>query len=163
MHNIGNIEDAETILHWVRSSEYSYGLSSVVAEELAPEGWEYLGRGSFRSVWLSPEGVAYKVEHSDCYGCQSVIEVDNLTYAWSRQVPDGCRLPRFHGYRIGHEMVVAVERVSGKTLYETEAPGTERLYDLMHRLEKLFSLSDMHDENVMVDEDGILVLVDLGN
>jgi len=163
MHSIGNDHDAHTILYWVRSHPKEYGRPSCVTRGEAPEGWEYVGRGSFRSVWRSPEGVAYKVGHyEDDY--QSSEEVHKLTEAWEVGAPEGCRLPKFTPYYPDDDIVVAVELIKGETLYEYgESSGPfGDYYDLLNDIEDRFRLSDMHDENVMVDEDGYLVPVDFG-
>lgn len=163
MHGIGNEQDARTIVEWLRSDRSDYGLPSRAAQGKAPEGWEYLGRGSFRSVWRSPEGVAYKVNHST-YDAQSVRELENLRRAWLKKTPKGCRIPRFEEYRVGKEVVVAMEVIKGVTLYAKYGyPGyLEHKREEYHSISNVYRLSDMHEENVMEDEDGLLVPVDFG-
>jgi len=163
MHSIGNERDAQTILRWVRSHPAQYGLPACVLHGIAPEGWEYVGRGSFRSVWRSPEGVAYKVEHRE-EAYQSAEEIYNLDRAWKREVPKGCRLPRFSAYHPDEDIVVAVELISGETLHDHGEYGGPfgDYYDLLAQLEDKLGLQDLHDENAMVDENGYLVPVDLG-
>lgn len=162
MHGIGNEHDAQTILFWVRSHDAKYGYPSCVNHEEAPLGWTYLGSGSFRSVWLSPEGVAYKVNHKSHYDYQSSDEIENLERFWKSGTLPGCRLPKFSSFTVDREPVIAVERVHGVTLHEYEGVDRDRFYDLMHDVTQELRLRDMHDENVMVDRDGTLVLVDLG-
>lgn len=173
MHNIGSFEEAQEIFRWVRSFELDYGRPKCVQDGHAPEGWKYLGRGSFRSVWLSPSGVAYKVEHSGRCGTQSSDELCSLRRAWEREPMEGCRLPQFHGYEVEYEPVVAIEAIDGCTLYkyaygegDHQGPGYDRaeeLYRLMRRVENYYKLWDMHDENIMVDETGTLVPVDFAD
>lgn len=164
MHSIGNERDARTILEWVIPHREKYDAPRCAYSESAPEGWEFLGKGSFRSVWLSPEGVAYKVDHqTDRWSDQSSQELVNLTRAWLRErTIEGCRLPKFHGYEFGGEVVVAIEAIKGSRLYDYDGPGRDQLYDLLSDIEDAYRLTDMHDENVMVDEDGYLVPVDFG-
>lgn len=164
MYNIGNYQDARFILEWVRKSPFDeYDMRPTVVEEsLAPEGWKFLGRGSFRSVWESPDGVAYKVQHQTGYSSQQTDEVENLKLAWSRRPPEGCRLPKFNSFEVNDELVVVMELVRGVTLFEYCSGERSALYDLMHEVERAYRLLDVHDENVMVDEDGILVPVDFG-
>lgn len=161
MHSIGNADDALTILRWVRDAPKRYGRP----EGDGPEGWEHLGSGSFRSVWLSPEGVAYKVNHST-YDSQMADEITNLQEAWRRRgdLPEGCRLPSFQDYQVGGEYVIAVERIDGETLGDTDMgdPEKDEMYRLLNRIENLFKLWDMHGDNAMVDQDGMLVVVDFG-
>lgn len=165
MHSIGNFHDAQTILHWVRSHPSRYGRPTCVTEESAPEGWSYLGRGSFRSVWLSPEGVAYKVGHEGYRENQCSDEIANLRSAWAdpRSVPDGCRLPRFEGFDVDGDLVVAIEKISGMVLDEYHGEEQSKYYKLMRTVEKVFRLWDMHSENCMVEDGtGYLVPVDFG-
>lgn len=164
MHAIGNEHDALTILHWVREHSREYGMPWCVEHREAPLGWEFLGHGSFRSVWLSPEGVAYKVTHDD-YDYQSTEEVSKLKIAWERGPVEGCRLPQFAAFYPNGEIVVAQERVVGCTLYEyggRKSPSGLDYYDILSEIEDAYRLDDMHDENAIVDEDGYLVPVDFG-
>ena len=161
MHNIGNFHDAQTILHWVRSHEREYGIPLCALDAAAPLGWEYLGRGSFRSVWRSPEGVAYKVGHSSGYN-QCGEEISNLGYAWREGAIDGVRLPRFDSFEVEGETVVAIEVIDGQTLDRYRGRERSRLWSLMRKIETTYQLWDMHDQNCMVDLDGYLVPVDFG-
>lgn len=162
MHSIGNEHDAQTIYYWVRGHENRYGKPSCVEQESAPYGWEFVGSGSFRSVWLSPEGVVYKVEHGYEYDYQSEEEINNLKRVWERGAPQGCRLPKFDKYIVDDRFVVAMELIKGVLLYEYGGPEREELYGILSDVENDLSLNDMHDENALVDEDGYLVPVDFG-
>lgn len=173
MHSIGNARDAGVILAWVRSHRSSrYGKPDCVDSESAPEGWDFVGTGSFRSVWRSPEGVAYKVNHSGDYDSQSGDEVMHLEFAWNRQdeVPEGCRLPKFDEFRVDEEIVVAIEHIIGVTLYEYSYrgmdgvhPNRDTLYDRLYECENTYGLGDLHDENVIIESStGMLVPVDFG-
>lgn len=165
MHDIGNYHDAQTILHWVRGHGQEYGTPSCIEHKEAPLGWKFIASGSARSVWRSPEGVAYKVVHDARWGSQNTSEVDHLKEAWSRKVPEGCRLPKFSSFDVGDELVVVMEAVNGPRLYDyvTEYGNSEDdYYDRMNLCETRFGLIDMHDENVVIDEDGLLVPVDFG-
>ena len=93
---------------------------------------------------------------------QQTDEVENLKLAWSRRPPEGCRLPKFNSFEVNDELVVVMELVRGVTLFEYCSGERSALYDLMHDIERAYRLLDVHDENVMVDEDGILVPVDFG-
>ena len=167
MHSIGNEHDAQTIAYWVRSYPGEYGRPKCITRGEAPEGWQLLGWGSFRSVWLSPEGVAYKVSHDPDYRYQSDEEIYKLGEAWRRGPLEGCRLPQFERYVVGgDDLVVAIERVRGVTLYEyggRESPLGLDYYDLLSDIEDAYHLSDMHHKNALVDEDGYLVPVDFGD
>lgn len=162
MHGIGNEWEAEHIYLWVSRDRRKYARPRCAEQELAPEGWEYVASGSFRSVWRSPTGVAYKVEHNRSeYSHQSAEEIENLKKAWEKGAPEGCRLPKFDEFRVDGEVIVAVEYIDGPTLHEYEGPEDD-LYERLDQCEFRFALSDLHDENVVVDADGLLVPVDLG-
>ena len=165
MHGIGNEQDAQKILSWVRSYPTRYSRPECVNNEEAPDGWEFLGSGSFRSVWLSPEGVAYKVNHRDDYDEQGEGEVSNLREAWKRQPPEGCRLPEFNHFLIGGEVIVAIEAIDGVTVEEHlrgEREPDRSMHKLMRDCESMYKLCDVHTENAMIDSNGFLVVVDWG-
>lgn len=161
MHDIGSGEEARQILKWVRSFEKDEGVPECVWEERAPEGWEFLGKGSYRSVWRSPTGAAYKVNHNE-WDDQGGAEIDSLIEAWKREPLEGCRIPRFNAYEWGDDIVVIMEVIHGSTLCEYWGDNRRDLWDLMREAEKYYRLYDMHDENVMVDAAGQLVVVDFG-
>lgn len=168
MHNIGNEEDARTILDWVRSSQKRrFSWPKCVDTKEGPDGWTFLGRGSFRSVWLSPEGVVYKVNHEDDWDEQSADEVDTLSRVWDVGPLEGCRLPKFNWFQLDEEIVVVMEWVKGWTLWEynsreNDCDKRSEYTSLMRRIAVEYAVGDMHDENVMVDKDGYLVPVDFG-
>lgn len=166
MQRIGNISDARLISVWVNEGEREYGRSKRVWDGEAPEGWEYLDSGSFRSVWRSPDGIVYKVQHNPQSRTDNQDELDNLAFAHSKGAPEGARLPRAWGWNFDdHAVVIAMEWIRGVRLgdyrYESDEEY-DRLYDLMNRCESRFHLLDLHDENVIVDENGYLVPVDFG-
>lgn len=153
MESIGKEEEAETILTHVREIGLEY---------LIPEGWERLGTGSYRSVWLSPSGVAYKVAHQRSYNTHQEVEVDALRRISGMEPPEGCRLPEFGVFRFEDETVVAMEAIKGVTLYDYRGDDRDRFWELLDDIRRAFKVCDMHDENAMVDQDGILVPVDFG-
>ena len=163
MHGIGNFHDAQTILHWVRAhgSSDRWNKPVCVLDKSAPQGWEFVGTGSDRSVWRSPEGVGYKVQHND-YG-QCAGEIVKLKEVWSEGPIDGIRLPQFESYEVGDELVVAIELIDGLTLGKYRGPDEDDFYNLMHKVERKYHLWDMHEENCMVEiSTGKLVPVDFG-
>lgn len=165
MHDIGNRHDAEVILKWIRSHRDGHDRPTCVDSKKAPEGWEFIATGSARSVWRSPEGIAYKVVHDANWDCQNDSEIDHLEEAWGKEVPEGCRLPKFNGFDVNDELVVAMEAINGPRLVDyVYKLKNERgdYYDRMSLCETRFGLYDLHDENVVIDEDGLLVPVDFG-
>jgi hypothetical protein len=163
MHGIGNFHDAQTILYWVQAhrSSVAWKRPSCVYDRIAPEGWELVGSGTDRSVWRSPEGVGYKVQHSDVGQC--VGEIEKLKEVWHEELLDGVRLPQFESYEVEDETVVAIELIDGLTLGNYRGPNVTGFYDLMHKVEREYSLYDMHEDNCIVElSTGKLVPVDFG-
>lgn len=175
---LGNSQDARLIYSWVHESKkdpYAMGRGS----QGAPEGWKFLGYGSFRSAWLSPDGVVYKVEHYyPTYGGPDFTSDNSKEYRnwllWRKcELPARVRLPEVTLYENGGKPVIAMECVRGDVLrkwrgvdiYNPNSWSTAfKFYQkLMHAAEDaLDGMSDMHDENCMVDDEtGELVIVDL--
>lgn len=173
MNVLGNSQDAKLIYQWVHGQRdkrdpYAYSRGSMGA----PEGWEFLGYGSFRSAWRSPEGVCYKVEH---YYSGWANDSDNSKEyknwsRWSREciLPERVRLPDLTYFENGGKPVIAMECVKGVTLTAwRRRPGNEGGYEAYRKLmfkaeDEMDGMCDMHGENVMVEEEtGDLVVVDL--
>ncbi len=162
MHEIGNYHDALTIRTWVRESGDDYLPRCSLTRE-APEGWTFMGRGSYRSVWRSPEGVAYKVSHNTRYHDQQGDEAKALKRAWEEIEPlEGCRVPKFNQFDVNDELILAVEAIDGTTLDEYKGDDRDVYYEMLHALEQHYRVGDLHNENVMIDSGGQLVIVDLG-
>lgn len=164
MDIIGNRRDARFILDWVSRSEKEYGRPKVAWAGSAPLGWEFLGVGSFRSVWRSPDGVAYKVQHDKGYGNNgNEQEYENLLRAQKCELPDGVRLPRGFLFTEGDYTVMAMEAVDGVTLDDYRGNLRDMFYNMLSVCESALKLWDLHGDNAMVDENGTLVLVDFGS
>jgi len=165
---IGNEADARLIRDWVRAwyGEEKYPRTTQHMRSDPPEGWTYLGEGSFRSVWLSPDGVAYKVQHRPDSVQSNEGEYQALERARDREAPVGSRLPACSFYPLGFSGngVLAMERIVGKTvyaLYSWDQP--KEITDLMWQIECAYNLCDMHSENVMIEESTkVLIPVDFG-
>jgi hypothetical protein len=163
MQGIGNAEDARLICEWVRGSDSLYGMPERAEQGRAPEGWRHVDNGAYRSVWRSPEGVAYKVCHRTDYDSQQSDEVANLRIAWTKEAPEGCRLPRFNSFDINDEIIVAMELIKGRRLRDSHPNKRGHFYEVMRDVTDVFRLRDMHDENVIVEEGTeLLVPVDFG-
>lgn len=164
--NIGCVEEAEFIFAWVK------GLASQSLWEFkknVPEGWEFLGSGSYRSTWRSPSGVAYKVQHHTGSYQNNKGEYDKILNSKEREPLEGVRLPRCSFYAIHpDEGVIAMECVRGATLYNRfEVDGYDEtpreFIDLMWRVERYYRLVDMHSDNIMIEDDtDVLIPVDFG-
>lgn len=168
MHGIGNAKDAQTILEWILESPEGDCHPRRVESEDAPGGWKYIGHGTFRSVWRSPEGVCYKVDHPTCRRGQCEDEIRALRSAWEDRLPiEGVRLPRFEGFAIpcGPRVhpIVAIELIEGVTLWEYDGDDYDHFQALRRTVCHLWDMGDMHDENCMVEfSTGKLVPVDFG-
>jgi len=161
-NSIGNAKDAESILIWVRWTGLTRNDCEMGRIPETPEGWTYVGHGSYRSVWLSPEGVAYKVNHNPRWCRQTEEELEKLVDAWEMETPEGCRLPKFDRFEVDDETVVAIEYIKGLRLIDVPRDRDE-LYDLLEECQDHYRLRDLHDENVIIEEGtGYLVPVDLG-
>ena len=166
MSTIGNYEDARFILEYVRVSPTWEGKPLVAANGDAPFGWGYVGSGSFRSVWRSPEGVAYKVQHRLDGWQGNGEEYQNLQSAVGCDLPDDVRLPEADLYEIdvkgGTEHVIAMELIHGDLLDYYDGDNCQALHDTLRRCESILGLGDLHGENAVVDDSGVLVIVDFG-
>lgn len=168
MDKIGNAVDAQLILDWTRAGAYRFGRSDRVRDGEAPEGWEYIDAGSFRSVWVSPEGVAYKVTHDPGHTAPNENEWCSLKAAWTSKLPMGVRLPRAFLFDLEWEgraeCVVAMERIEGPLLYDYEGDRRGEYYASLSACETLLDLWDLHDENAVVDiVSGDIVIVDFSH
>jgi RIO-like serine/threonine protein kinase len=162
MDNIGCAEEAEFIHTWVNGHRNVWG---EVQTELPPEGWTFLGIGTFRSVWRSPSGVAYKVQNHACSSQNNEEEYVRIREACAEDVPTGARLPRCSYFPVSaDEGVVAMECIQGKTVHAMCGDEVPREFrDLMRCLENKYCLTDMHEWNVMIEEGtGLMVLIDFG-
>ncbi len=126
-----------------------------------PKGWRRLGSGCYRTAYLSPEGVVYKVETYRANGCNK-READNLIRLNKKcRMPEGTRLPKFTYY--SDCGVIAMERLD-RTLHEVDDHEDWNKYQsLRAQIGYATRICDMHNGNVMVDDEtGDLVPVDLG-
>ncbi len=174
MGMIGNAEDALFIRDWYREEASKHKWGYDYFSKAAPEGWRLLGEGCYRTVFASPDGVAYKVEQSprdpdddDYEGCQSNwSEHENLErLRLECEMPPGSRLPRHELYDLDDEAVIAMELVTGRELdnySHNDGPGMG-YWSLRRVLMDRMGIQDLHGANIMVDEKTEeLVPVDLG-
>lgn len=160
---IGSREDADLIRDWVYSSGERGGRPRAVWDGEAPEGWDYIGSGSFRSVWRSPDGIAYKVQHSVRSSQSNEEEYNNLERARSCDLPGLARLPSAALFDFGDVSIIAMELIDGPRLSNYYGPDREEFYEAVAHCETRLRLVDLHDENCVVDiHSGKVVIVDLG-
>ena len=142
-----------------------------------PDGWEYVGAGTFRQVFRAPSGVVYKKEiiPRGNNGAGNRSEYKNLCNI--REIPvAGWRIPDFELYVTEDGMpIIAMEFIDGA--FEEEAycdpygdgfcecsrSGGECVNVLLEIPAAHWGLTDVHNENVLVEEDGTRVLIDAGN
>lgn len=163
MPTIGNVDDAQFILDWCK--ENGTGRFNKL-----PDGWARLGSGISRTVYLSPDGVAYKV--GDAYA----NEADHMLSEVFRRkpIPKGWDIPVAHYFEEltvndTELTVLAMEYVKGfhrppcddvyyKGCQHTDCVDVDR--QIAH---KAFSLSDFHEGNYVIrDSDGAKVIIDFG-
>lgn len=160
---IGNAEEAEFIHYWYHAKWDQFS-------ETAPEGWEYLGEGCYRTAYLSPTGVVYKVQQSESGGWQTNAgewEVWKRLY-FGCKMPVHSRLPKMYYHALaGRENlgVMASERFN-KSLgdYPAYARQDETDYwSVLDSVRKATGVSDLYSTNLMIDEENkLLVPIDLG-
>lgn len=162
---LGNAEEAQFIRDWYielrADPDRRY-------DHTSPEGWRRLGAGCYRTVFLAPSGVVYKVEqyYNDNPWSQSNKSEDaKLRKYRFRKMPQGCRLPRWSFYELDGRGVMAMERFD--KLLRSYGRYTEegaKYYQALSRLtDRLVETGDWHSANLAVDtENELLVPIDLG-
>lgn len=158
METVGNAEDARFIHEW-HERRFDGGFEAYAKESDAPKGWKFLGAGKYRSVWRSPEGVAYKVEHNPYrgYGQTNSEEYDKVRFAWSCDPLADVRLPRVELYSLRDDVdVIAMECISGKTVSDQWGDRywliPQYVEDVIEEMCHAYGLHDLHSGNVMVTE-----------
>lgn len=137
---IGNAIDAHTA--------YMHSLGSS-----APCEWQYLGSGSYRDVYLSPNNVVYKVNiDSGDYG-YNISEYENYLRIKDYELPDWLHIPIMSMYGD----VIAAQYVNATKLnYCTFKAcicggiwnGQCQVY-LHDYVDELLDISDMHNDNLL--------------
>jgi hypothetical protein len=174
---IGNRTEASILAEWEieRDGHQDYFLPD--------NGWSFLGEGCERIAWLSPSGVVYKVEHDDSGANKD--EYDNIERLML--VPcKGWRLPRADLFEFSGEIsIIAMEYVVGikDTLcssfqydddfsyndtsesYECDcgSPHGVCTATVWEESRIAWNIDDMHSGNILVEEDGTRVLIDVTN
>lgn len=156
--NLGNKNDAELI----------YRRRKTGAGPL-PKGWKKLGEGSYRTSYLSPDRVVYKVCHPWEHDT-NILEFEN----YRRIRKSKTRLPRgwavaptqLYSFTFGGESVnvIAMQYVEGEhktgLTYDQSEVWLENV-GAMHAFNKC-DLWDIHEENFVITPEGKKVIIDLG-
>ena len=132
---------------------YEYCIDEAIAN--LPEGWTYLGSGWSRDAFLGPDGVVYKVTRrcSDGSPNASARQCSLREIGYYQKHAEKAK--RF-GYRLAacrllNNSVVAMEYVKkAKSLTWTE----------FSEVSGKMGLSDLHDDNVWRDENGVITFID---
>lgn len=161
---IGNRGYAMYIREWVRIEQDKTAWGDMPKH--APEGWQYIGSGCFRSAYLSPDKVVYKVQQTP--GLQSgQANIQEYKKWWDirlqHKMPKGSRLPIMCFFEFdGHDDVNAMEYI-GKTLNRYGGLDYDEYATTLRRVSTRLRLWDMHHGNAAVDEKNKLIVpIDLG-
>lgn len=154
----------ETEARFIRDWRDLYLRAGRTTHEIpVPEDWKKLGSGCYRTAYLSPSGVVYKVQHRKTSWQTNVGEAEKIRSLMFRKLPKGCRLPRFALYDLGTEGVLAMEKFD-KLLNEFAFYSFDgsRYWGLREELMQALNLWDLHGANVAIDKEGLVVPIDLG-
>ncbi len=151
---VGNQEEAKFIHDWWWGGYYEFSPQ-------APEGWEYLGEGSFRAAYLAPSGVVYKVQKDLP---SSRYQTNKGEYeAWRKlyfdcKMPAHSRLPKLGYFPIDDRWgVVAIERFTKSYDYWACVPDTNDMVTWNHvinRISQECRIGDLSGNNLFLDDDG---------
>ncbi len=192
---VGNHRDAR-IAHavHVRHMDYVEGLIEDMLEggcditpamnALLPDGWVWLGAGQYRSTYLSPNGVVYKVNryaYDDGSGMGNVGEMKNIQHLCDN-LPEGFAVPAATMYRVhSNSRNSSVDHVLAMEAVDTSTPFTNCYGDDCYAegcafnegnkrmgvecsfvaLQPLFNvMTDVHAGNVFADSLGTMWVVD---
>lgn len=130
----------------------------------APEGFNLIGSGSFRSVYLHvEENVVYKVDDGyDDGDYDNVREYRNAKTLRRMADENGVigkhiRIPAVTGYDINGSFVIAMEYVGGTMGATARVPNAAR-----KELYKIGKFHDMHGYNYKYDN-GYIIPIDMGS
>lgn len=149
MEQIGSAENAAYIKAWARSQPDGHLYRSTA--ENPPEGWAFLGEGVARYVFRGPDGVAYKVQKRDYQDQSNEWEYETVQRVLKCDPLDKVRIPKCQYFPDSE--VLAMECVKGKTVQDAFAWSVPEYLSSYYRIADHFGLSDMHNENVMYDEE----------
>ena len=161
---IGNRGYAMYIRDWARVEQK--GRRWEYLPDHAPAGWKYLGSGCYRSAYLSPDNVVYKIQYTPGVYCGQP-NIGEYRRWWDLRLryrePEGVRWPLMNCFRFeGGDDVNAMDYV-GKTLSQYYGPDRDKYVSAARLCSWNLGLSDMHHGNLAVDEERKLIVpIDLG-
>lgn len=165
---VGNKEEARIVAEWnfEEWDEYEY---------VPPEGFEYIGEGASRVALRSIEtGVVYKRHYYPESG-ENAWEYKNIQRI--KQIPlKGWRVPDVSLFKIGKEEVIAMEYIQGgmdvycQRSYSSwnkpcncGKPAGCCSAETWEQPKGKWGIDDIHVGNIVIDDDGIRVLIDLAS
>lgn len=161
---IGTQEEANTIADWD------------ISKPGAPHEWRYIGKGTYRKVYLSPSNVIYKREiiaRGDG-PAGNVAEFRNFSNAVRIPV-QGWRIPSFAIFFCDSKPVIAMEYITGRLTEwtfcdpygdgycECKMPYGTCTNMIAEDANSYWGLCDVTHENFIIEDDGTIVLIDAGN
>jgi len=149
---LGNLEDARII--YTHFDTY----------KPMPDGWGYVGTGTFREAYLSPDGVVYKVPRAPSFSEHNRREHENYLEIRRRKLKyKGWRVNPVNSYKFTYSDTEIVVNVSPLVKGEHEvAPPLCELELAMDAAFAAFNISDdAHDQNYLKTKRG-RVIIDLG-
>lgn len=155
---LGNKEDAKLIYRRRRTGRGPL-----------PKGWKKLGAGAYRTSYLSPDRVVYKVCHEDEGHHWNALEFANYRALRAERVklPRGWRVAPTKVYKFldGCEevFIIAMKYIEGK--HDWDSPETDdEWFDKIGASEAFSAckMYDMHEGNFLITPKGQKVIIDLG-
>lgn len=159
---IGTYSEAKTIAEWEFEQDEYF-------DWIPPEGFTYIGEGSDRIVFVSDEtGVIYKRQLD--YNSANSIEWDNLQRL--KEIPiEGWELPEAYLFHVSEEPIMAMEFVDGRSdgdcMRTWDHDGlctcnqTVCIALIWELPRQKWGIFDLHEDNMIVRNDGIRVLIDI--
>lgn len=135
-----------------------------------PRGWKKVGEGTYRTCYLSPDGVVYKLDKkSACDPNSNRGEFENYKAFRKTKLPKGWRIAPTYMHSFdddGEVCVVAMKYVEGR--HEKVDKMSLQQVDLHWEANQAWDafdalgLMDLHEENYLVTPRGTKVIIDLG-
>lgn len=152
----------------IGSIEEAVEITTFVGVRQLPNGWKFLAQGSYRKAFLSPSGVVYKRQHAP-HLTSNREEYDNVRRIQSIPL-DGWRVPDTELYSVGGEDIIAMEFVNGENDPYCDAdwggcdcgkPDGKCVTEHWQAPIDSWSMYDLSSDNVIVDDNGVRVLIDV--
>jgi hypothetical protein len=149
---LGSREEAELIYRRRKS-----GLGPL------PKGWSKVGEGAYRSSYLSPGRVVYKICHDYDYDCN---DREYNAYIRSHTI----NLPKDWGvaptilYKLDEVSVIAMKYIEGVKLKIKPNEDDEAILESVDAFNAFSALGlyDVHEGNFIITPKGKKIIIDLG-